>query len=397
MAMNYANITNNGRGNKSQKSSSLSSPFLFVPFALFAACLFPLPARAGSVTTPAGRLDGPVGLAGGALTAAAKPVPWDDVLVAVAEASDARPAGEAIHLETGEVWGGQVTKLAAGRITLASALLGTKEVDLAAVRSIDFVPDLPAPEAQTDGVLHRLKGNPVRGALVGLEGPKISVETALGPVPLDRGTVKRYVFAGAPRKAAPTADEVTLTDGSVLMGKLAPTGAGLALKHPVLGDVNIAPNQWRSLRRRTGKVTYLTEQTPDKVETFPLIRLPANPPAIERARAQAPGTPAPGYVCRMRLWPHTIVSYALPGEGAQKVSFRAQVGLPEGSRGALAVRAKVGEKVAFETVLDPKDPKPATVAFEADAGGVLTLEVDFDKTIRFPCSVTVDDPLVLRK
>ncbi|MCY2929532.1 MAG: hypothetical protein NTV86_08565 [Planctomycetota bacterium] len=397
MATNYANITNTARNNKSKSCSYLSSSVLFVGFALFAAFPFPLPAQAGSVTTPAGRLEGPVALAGGNLTAAGKPVAWEDVLVAVAEASDARPAGEAIYLDTGEVWGGQVTKLAAGRITIASPLLGAREVDLAAVRSIDFAPDLPVPEAQNDGVLYRLKGNPVRGALVSLEGQKISVETALGPVPLDRGTVKRYVFAGAPRKAAPTGDEVTLTDGSVLMGKLAPTGAGLTLKHPVLGDVNIAANQWRSLRRRTEKVTYLAEQTPDKVETFPLIRLAANPPAMERARTQAPGTPAPGYVSRIRIWPHTIVRYSLPGEAGQKVSFRAQVSLAEGSRGALAVRVKVGEKVAFEAVLDPKDPKPAAVAFEADAGGVLTLEVDFDKTIRFPCSVTVDDPLVLRK
>ncbi|MCY2925175.1 MAG: hypothetical protein NT031_06995 [Planctomycetota bacterium] len=355
------------------------------------------PMVAGVVVTVAGRQEGAVALAGGNLTVGGKGLVWADVLVAIADAPDARTAGEALYLDSGEIWGGQVSKLAAGRISLVSPLIGTREVDQAVVRSIDFSPDLPAPEAQASGVLFRRKGSPVRGAMVALEPQKITVETALGPVPLDRGTVKRYVFAGSPRKGAPTDDEVTLLDGSVLMGKLSLAAAGLTLKHSLLGDLAIAPNQWRSLRRRTEKAAYLTEQSPAKVETFPLIRRPANSPAIERSRSQWPGSPIPGYVGRIQVWPRTIVSYALPGEAAQKVSFRTQVGLAEGSRGALAVRVKVGEKVAFETVLDPKDAKPAAVAFEADGGAMLSLEVDFDKSIRFPCSVMMDDPLVLRK
>lgn len=387
-----ANNTGMARGRDCPKSSPSRPLVLFV---LVAALALPAMARAGVVVTTTGRLDGPVALAGGNLTAGGKAVVWADVLVAVAEASDARNANEALYLDSGEVWGGQVVKMAAGRITIASPLLGTREVDQAVVRSIDFVADLAAPEAQDSGVLFRLKGSPVRGALIALEPQKISVETALGAVPLDRSTVKRYIFAGSLRKTVPTDDEVTLTDGSILIGKLSPTAAGLTLKHPLLGDLAIAANQWRSLRRRTEKVTYLTEQPPAKTETFPLIRRPANPPVVERARSQAAGSPPPSYACRMQVWPRTIISYALPGEGGGKISFR--VGLLEGSRGSLTLRAKVGEKVAFETVLDPKDTKPVAVAFEAGAGDTLSLEVDFDKSIRFPCNVTVDDPLVLRK
>ena len=391
IAANDANTT------RRRECAKRSLGNLSVVFALLAAVPFSADLHAGVVVTAAGWLEGPVALAGGTLTAGGKNVAWTDVLVAVAEASDARAAGEALHLDSGEVWGGQVTKMGGGQLTLLSPLLGTRQVDLASVRAIDFQPDLPAPEAQSDGVLYRLKGSPVRGALAALDGQKISVETALGAVPIDRGAVKRYAFAGAPRKAAPALDEVTLLDGSILMGKLSPTAAGLTIKHPLLGDLNIAANQWRSLRRRTEKAAFVTELPPAKIETFPLIRRLADPPAIERARGQAPGTPAPGYVSRMHVWPRTIVTYVLPGEAAEKASFRAQVGLREGSLGTLAVRVRVGEKVVFETVLDPKDPKPASVAVEADGGSALSLEVDFDKSIRFPCSVTVDDPLVFRK
>jgi hypothetical protein len=311
--------------------------------------------------------------------------------------AEAKPAGEALQLENGEIWAGQVTSLGAGRVTVESPLLGQREVDLASVRSIDFMPGLPAPGPEKDGVLHRLKGSPVRGEPVSLDAQRLTVQTALGAVPLERKAVKQYVFGGAKRKAAGAGDEVTLVDGGVLLGQVWPAKEGLTLKHATLGELAIPANQWRSARRRPAHVTYLVEKTPTKLETFPLIRKPANPPQVDRPRGANPGDSAATYVCRMHVWPRTIVGYPLEGQGGQKVLFRAAVGLLAGSRGAASVRFRAGEKTVFETVLTPKDPKATEVTFQAEAGDLLNLEVDFDKTIRFPCSVTVDDPLVLRK
>ena len=354
----------------------------------------PMAGLAGVVLTGSARQEGAISVGAGVIQAGKASVKWPDVRVAVNDSAD-RAAAEpdALHLANGEVWTGKIAKAGGGRVTLVSALLGSRVVKTAELRAIDFVPGLPAPTAAKTGRLYRVKGRPVDGELVWIEADRVAVDTALGAVAMDRKILKRYVFASKPQQPAPpTGDEMTLTDGSILFGQVEPTAKGLLLTHAVLGRKLIGPKMWRSVRRHSAAVTYLADVKPHSVKTFPLIRRPADPPHVERDRDGAVGA----FVRRMHVHPKTVVVWRLDAEAGTKRVFRATVGLSADSRGAVRVRFLLGGKGVFDQVLTPKARGPVDVTFSVGAATDLTLDVDFDKSVQFPCRAVIDDPYVLK-
>jgi hypothetical protein len=61
------------------------------------------------------------------------------------------------------------------------------------------------------------------------------------------------------------------------------------------------------------------------------------------------------------------------------------------------VKVRAGERVAFDQTLDPAATEPVRVAFDADGGSALELDVDFGEAVRLPCTVAVDDAYVIVK
>ena len=372
------------------KAARLAQPLLAA-----ALLVFPAAALAGLVLAAQGRHEGSLSIQPGAIQAGNTSIKWADVLLALNENHGAAPASpNAVHLKNGEVWAGTIAKLQAGRITLQSPSLGLREIDVTQVCAIDFAPAPALTGKERAGMLYRIKASPVLGKLLWVQAERVAIDSALGAIALERKDLQRYVFEAAPgAAAASTDDEITLADGSVLRGRVEPTQAGLALKHPVLGDLVIRPDAWQSIRRHSAAAVCLADLPPASVETFPLIRRPADPPRVEHPQ---PGGPA-GFVARINIWPRSVITYRLPGEPGAKVLVTAGVGLTDGSRGSARVSFRLGEKVVFDQVLAPGAEKPVPVSFEAPAASDLKLEVDFDKNVRFPCTVALDDALLVRK
>jgi hypothetical protein len=363
------------------------------------AILMPAAAFAGLALTLNGRQEGAVAVGPGVIRVGGASVNWADVILVVNDLQAELPvAPEALHLKSGEIWAGKVVKLAEGRITLESSF-GQRQIAAADVCAIDFMPGLPLiQEDDNGGLLHRLKGRPIPGNLISIDADLATIDTALGAVTLDKKDLKRYVLSGAKKKPeARSDDELTLADGSILCGQCEPTKDGLRIKHAVLGEQVIQGGRWQSVRRHSTSVTYLAEAAPSFVKAFPVIRRPADPPGVERARCRRPTGASPGFVSRVHFWPKTIADYKLPGQPGGKVVFRAAVALAEGSRGAARVLFRLGDRVVFDQVLTPENSKAVPVSFEAEAGSDLKLEVDFGKAVRFPCSVTMEDPYVVAK
>lgn len=352
---------------------------------------------AGLVVSRQARLEGDLAITNGAFSVAGKSIAWDEVVVAINDASASRqPAANALELRNGEVWSGQIASMRDGQIVLESATLGQRTVPAAEVRALNFQPDLPpAAPAQTN-ILHRLRGKPSPGALLSIDAKKLSAETALGPLAFDRDKIERYVIdSGAAGGAAPAGarDAVALADGSILYGAARLQGNTLVLSHAAAGERTLPDTAWLWVRRCPTDLVHLADATPASVQTFPLIRRPPDPPRVEYGPGARSEEDAPLFIRRVRLWPRTLMAYApLPGPA----EFRCTVQPEPRSRGPVLVRFRAGEKVVQEQVLTPTN-RAVAVAIPLEAGAGLGVEVDFEKAIRFPCGVVLDDPFLTQR
>lgn len=352
--------------------------------------------RAGTVMTAVARQGGIIALQPGAVQVGASRVPWADVLGVFNDgrAADALPP-EVVHLRNGEAWAGEILKLGEGKVRIGTVFFGQRDLPAAAIRAIDFKPHLPPVPAGEGPSLWRAKGRPVPGSLLWIDGDRVALDTPLGVLALTRQEMRRAVYAeaGPTNAVAAGADEIALSDGTVLAGQVTPVRDGFLVKHATLGEQTVKADQWRWVRRHPAAVDYLGDQRPETVTTTPLIRQPPPAPAIETSRGLDEGAL---FIRRLHVWPGTTVAYRLPGAPGGKALVSALLGLAPGSRGEARVRFQVGDRVAFERVLKPEPEAPAPVLFEVEAGSVLAMAVDFEKTVRFPCSVTVDDAAVVR-
>ena len=85
------------------------------------------------------------------------------------------------------------------------------------------------------------------------------------------------------------------------------------------------------------------------------------------------------------------------GDGLLIGGGLARVRLLDGSRGSARVKLSVGTKAVFDQVLTPEGKAPVAVSFEVPVGSGLKLEVDFGKRVRFPCGITLDNALLVKK
>jgi hypothetical protein len=301
---------------------------------------------------------------------------------------------EVLHLRNGEAWAGEIVKLAGGQAKISTTFFGRRDLSADAVRAVDFKPRLPPLQAGESKMLYRVKGSPVPGSLLWIEGDRVALETPLGVLALTRKEMKRAVYGdtAAANDPAGREDEIALADGTVLIGQVVSRKDGFVVKHAVMGDQVVEPDAWRWVRRHPVQVAYLADTQPVSVLASPLIRRPPPAPRVESSRGMEEG---PAFVRRMYVWPKTVVEYMLPGEKGGKARVSAVLGLAAGSGGNASVRFRAGDRTVFERILKTDSSEPVAVSFEVEAGSVLTLDVDFDKAVRFPCSVTVDDAFVM--
>ncbi len=322
-------------------------------------------------------------------------MPWADVLLAVNDPQPEPPTSpDTLHLVSGEILVGTVD-LAAGRLTLLSPLLGSRRLELSQVRAIDFATDLPFTGHEQDATLYRRRAGDVPCRLLWIRAGRVAIQSTVGASVLEKKDLRRYVVQAEMESPAGIEGEVLFADGSVLRGSIEPMERGLLVRNRLLGEQLVPHASWHSLRRSSASRACfsLAAMQPAAVRTFPLIRRLADPPQSARAQPGGPG----GFMQRITVWPHSIVSYRLPGQTGQTYLFAAGLGLAERSQGAVHVRISINDRVALEQSLDPNGARSLPVSLEVAGGSLLKIEVDFGEMVRFPCSVTMDDPLFVQK
>ncbi|MBM4032506.1 MAG: hypothetical protein FJ291_12070 [Planctomycetes bacterium] len=363
------------------------------------AALAAFAARADVVQTAGGRVEGKVAFAADALQVGGKPVAWGDVLFVIRD-QEGRSirSPEALRLASGEVWYAHVAGLAAGKLKARLPLLGERELDAAAIRAVDFLPDLPPPQpGDRAGTLYREKGEPVPGALMWIDEQRLAIDSPLGVLTLAREGLARYLFkADAKTAAGAKEDEVSLLDGSTLRGQARPTKDGLELEHALLGKVAIAGRMVRSVLRRPANVAWLGEMKPSAVSAVPLIARAVPPEALEYPSLGGSRV-WPGELLAIRavrVEPKCSVSWRLPAMPGQKLLFGATVSPIEGMRGDVRLRLLGAGKTLAERDIGPAAKREALAA-EVPPNAELAVEVDFGPNQRFPCGVILGDPMVV--
>lgn len=351
-------------------------------------------AQAGAVTTIAGRREGAVALQSGVVKVGAETVKWSDVMLLVNDGvAGTTPAPNALRFKNGEVLVGKISSISKTSVVFDSTIFGVQKIETYRLSAIDFVPGLGAVQGEKNGALYRQAGNPVSGKILWLKGDRLAIDTPVGAVELKAAGLKRYVFDAGPTAPASLAvDEVRLNDGSVLRGTVEPAQNSLAVVHPVLGKHTFGPQAWGSVRRYSGPACYLSDLQPVAVETFPLIRLPAEKPRMEFNQSGAAG-----FVSRIVVSPKSRMEYKIPGKPGEKYLFTAAVQLSAGSRGFARFEIRVGGKPQIDKVLNPAGEKPIAVSFDVPVGSELEINVDFDDRVRFPCGVSIDNALLVKK
>lgn len=362
--------------------------------AAFAACA----ARADVVQTPRERLEGKAAFAGETLQAGGKPVAWGDVLFVMRD-QETRSirSPEAVWLTSGEVWHAHVAGLSSGKLKARFLLLGERELDAAALRALDFLPDLSPPEpGDKPATLYREKGEPVPGQLLWVDEGRLAIDSPLGVVTLAREGLARYLFRSGPTPPAAKDDEVGLVDGSTLRGQARPAKDGLELEHAVLGKVAIPGRLVRSVLRHPASVACLGELAPAKVDAVPLVAK-AVPPEMLAYPAVGGSRVWPGDLVAIhgiRIQPKCSVTYRLPKLPGQKLVFLATLGPIERMRGDAKVRLAAAGKTLLERDIGPAAKREA-ISVEVPRDAELAIEVDFGPAIRFPCGVMLGDPMVV--
>lgn len=347
---------------------------------------------AAHVITLSERLDGEVALIKDGISIGEKSVTWDDALIVINTEPKARNIGNnALEFKNGEIWTGLIESMKGGMVQFTSPVLGKHEIPVAKLRSLDFQPGLSPVVQSEPNVLYRLRGKPSPGALLSVDDKKIAAETALGTLTFERALIERYVFDASSAGTTGTFHAVGLADGSILYGTTTVQDGALLMTHAVAGEIKLNNQAWVWSCRYSPSLAHLAEMVPASIKPSPLILHPPPPPKVE----YGPSGPTDGprdFVRRIHIKPKTSITYK-----AKAGEFTSTLSLAPGTRSPAVVRFRSGRKILKEYVMQPSGETSIPVRFPVTTGADFVVEVDFEKTMLFPCGVVMDDPIIILK
>ncbi len=309
----------------------------------------------------------------------------EDLLMAVRDPEPGAVTTEsALRLKDGEVWMVRNITFDDGKLRIESAMFGAREIPLESVASLDFKAADSASIVSEPGNLYRTNGDPIPGKLVWARAKDIAIDCALGIVPVPREVVTRFVLAKPePRESG---DEIRLVDGSLLFGEITFEGDKLAVKHATLEKIAVPWNSVHYLRRSTPNVRWLDRAESTIVER----RGPALPPPAPELIEPTDAT----HLRAIRMMPRTVVRYQIPAQHAK--ALRGQLVPVPGCRANLSVRVLAGDaEVWQQKVTADGTIIPVAIDLSKANTDALTLEVDFDGPLAFPCGVDWRDTHVI--
>lgn len=328
---------------------------------------------------------GALSLEDGKLKVGDQPVKIDSILQAICNTDTAPPkASGALRLIDGQVWYGQVLNLNEGKVGIQSPVFGRREVPLEDIASIELKSGKT--HGGKPGTLYRDQGEPIPGKLVWIRQKDVAIDCALGVLPVPRPTIQRVVLAKVSSQAV-SQDEVALTNGNLLRGRLTLKENELILDQGPLGRVNL---QWESVhyfRRARNGILWL-DQTAAKVLERVGPALPPPEPSIVKSID-------PRFLRAIRLMPRTVVEYSIPN-GKMPRSLRGSISPVPKCRATLQARIKAGDKVLWEKQISPGS---GSLPIEVDLPPVtkITLEVATVGAIAFPCGIDGQDLHIMAK
>jgi hypothetical protein len=302
--------------------------------------------------------------------------------------SDSEPSSGSVVFRNGERWQCEIQSLAKGKLAINGSLPGTRTVELSSVHSLHFGP-VPARNPQAvyrPGMLYRTTGSPVPGKIAWIKKDDLALESPLGILPIPRQGLLAYVFPDSPVKPPSSGlDEIGLRDGSLFFGKVRFETGKVVLDRSDQEPLRVP---WEKLHYliRSGKETFwLNGLASSSLESHGPLGPGEGVLSMDYRRADEPSLFA------LRVLPKTRLSYRIPtGFPAGKTLLQTHLAPLPNSRGTVTFTLSVGGKEFYRKRFAP-DSIPEKLSIPLPKGDELTVGVDFDERIVYPCGVDMHD------
>jgi hypothetical protein len=235
-------------------------------------------------------------------------------------------------------------------------------------------------------MLYRITGSPVPGKIAWIKKDDLALDSPLGILPIPRQGLLAYVFPDSPVKPPPTdLDEVGLRDGSLFFGKVRFETGKVILDRSGQEPLYVP---WKKLHYliRSGKETFwLNGLASSSLESHGPLGPGEGVLSMDYRRADEPSLFA------LRVLPKTRLSYRIPtGFPAGKTLLQTHLAPLPNSRGTVTFTLSVGGKEFYRKRFAP-DSIPEKLSIPLPKGDELTVGVDFEERIVYPCGVDMHD------
>jgi hypothetical protein len=274
-----------------------------------------------------------------------------------------------VLLVYGDTLAAEVIGLEEKKLVIRHGVFGEMRIPVADVAQALFQPG-PATEAAPGTLIHS-NGNKIPGELMWIRDDNISINCALGALPLPRARVLAFVFSKAKPTAA-AADTVVLVDGSTLTGRLSLDKDNLLLAHDALGSVKLSVADVARITRSLPGVTPLDSLKGEVLEQVGPIP-PPSPVRIQSASGDA-----------LRMFPRTAMRYTLP-KGKHNRSFLANLFPVANSRAPMTAILRAGSNT--KTIDIPPDSSGVSVSFDIGSADEIEIVTDSASAISYPCGI----------
>ena len=137
------------------------------------------PSPAGVVQTRTERLAGAVSFTETGLGIGEKSVPWDQASIVIPGNLPTIGESSVVHLATGELSAVDVLKMIGKKFHVQSSLLGERDLDLAALRAIDFLSGMSLSDKSDPATLYRDSGEPLPGTVLWIDPSRLAIDSPL--------------------------------------------------------------------------------------------------------------------------------------------------------------------------------------------------------------------------
>lgn len=353
-------------------------------------------ARADTVLTAGGRLEGETVPRENAILVGGVGVPLNDVITVICDTGTGTiSAPHSVRLTNGEIWRCTIQGVESNALAARSDLFGERSIGMEAVASLNFSHRFDPATASRCGLLYREKGEPIPGSIMWIRESVIAIDCPLGVLPVPREGSVRYVLR-EPSGLLPLdgEDEIGLIDGSILRGRLDLSTNGVDVTHRALGALSIP---WAAVRHIMRSPPWLARLGPPAAGDVE-VRGPAGPPApprlVDYRGGLERGRPGRRCLTALRMQPVTVARFRLPRREGARAEFRAVAALVPGSRSDVRIGLRVSGVQVYEKTLAASNT-PAEVSIELPAGDELAIETDFSGRLLYPCGVDWRDPVVV--